>query len=152
MKRRWMWTILVIVYTGFIFSNSMTPADESSRQSGAVMNLLLQLLGSLGLEGGWVTEHLIRKTAHFVEYAVLGVLLWKCLETYEWRRQVSRMRLLCQGGLAVWIPLLDETIQLFIEGRSGQISDVWLDMAGVLAGSCFMWMMQRCLGRRGERG
>ena len=152
MKRRWMWTILIIVYTGFIFSNSMTPADESSRQSGAVMNLLLQLLGSLGLEGGWVTEHLIRKTAHVVEYAVLGVLLWKCLETYEWRRRASGMRFLCQGWLAVWIPLLDETIQLFIEGRSGQISDVWLDMAGVLAGSCFMWMMQQCLGRRGERG
>lgn len=26
--------------------------------------------------------------------------------------------------------------QLFTEGRSGQISDVWLDMSGVLFGTC----------------
>ena len=33
------------------------------------------------------------------------------------------------------VPFLDETIQLFTEGRSGQISDVWLDMAGALTGT-----------------
>ena len=33
------------------------------------------------------------------------------------------------------VSLLDETIQLFTEGRSGQISDVWLDMAGALTGT-----------------
>ena len=32
------------------------------------------------------------------------------------------------------VPFLDETIQLFTEGRSGQISDVWLDMAGIVTG------------------
>ena len=30
---------------------------------------------------------------------------------------------------------VDETLQLFTEGRSGQISDVWLDMAGAAAGT-----------------
>ena len=30
---------------------------------------------------------------------------------------------------------IDETIQLFVEGRSGQITDVWLDMAGIYMGS-----------------
>ena len=29
---------------------------------------------------------------------------------------------------------LDETLQLFAAGRSGQISDVWLDLAGFLTG------------------
>ena len=31
--------------------------------------------------------------------------------------------------------LCDETIQLFVPGRSGQITDVWLDTAGYLAGA-----------------
>ncbi len=30
--------------------------------------------------------------------------------------------------------LTDETIQLFSEGRSSQVTDVWLDSAGVLVG------------------
>lgn len=30
--------------------------------------------------------------------------------------------------------LTDETIQLFSQGRSSQVTDVWLDSAGVLAG------------------
>ena len=35
---------------------------------------------------------------------------------------------------AFCLPFIDETIQLFVEGRSGQISDVWLDMAGIYMG------------------
>ena len=36
------------------------------------------------------------------------------------------------GG--VLTALTDETIQLFSDGRSGQVTDVWLDSAGVLTG------------------
>lgn len=35
---------------------------------------------------------------------------------------------------AFCLPFIDETIQLFVEGRSGQITDVWLDMAGIYMG------------------
>jgi len=136
MKKRWIWTFLVIIYIAFIFSNSMTPADESSRQSGAVMAVVLRLVDVLGLEGSWVTEHLIRKAAHFAEYTLLGVLLWNCLGAYRWKNGAVTGKLLCQSWLGTMIPLMDETIQLFTEGRSGQISDVWLDMSGVLAGTC----------------
>ena len=36
------------------------------------------------------------------------------------------------GGLLT--ALTDETIQIFSPGRSSQVTDVWLDSAGVLAG------------------
>ena len=58
--------------------------------------------------------------------------------------RTGRMRAMAPCG-SVWleihriaifaVPFLDETIQLFTEGRSGQISDVWLDMAGALTGT-----------------
>lgn len=58
--------------------------------------------------------------------------------------RTGRMRAMAPCG-PVWlelhriaifaVPFLDETIQLFTEGRSGQISDVWLDMAGALTGT-----------------
>ena len=131
--KRWIWTLLVLLYVGFIFSNSMTPATESSRQSGAVLALVLDWLRAVGMDGAWVTEHLIRKTAHFVEYAFLGVLLWECLKAHRLER---RFGVILQAWLGTMIPLVDETIQLFTVGRSGQVSDVWLDMAGVAAGTC----------------
>ena len=63
------------------------------------------------------------------------LILWNCLRAY---RMENQRWLLWQLWLGTVIPLMDETIQLFTEGRSGQISDVWLDMSGVLAGGCVM--------------
>ena len=43
------------------------------------------------------------------------------------------------------IPFVDETIQLFVEGRSGQVSDVWLDLAGALCGLLGLCWFTDCL-------
>ncbi len=48
-KERWIWTIILILYVGFIFHNSLTPADESSRQSGGVLRMIL---GMVQWDGG----------------------------------------------------------------------------------------------------
>jgi len=137
-KQRWIWTLTVILYVGFIFHNSLTPADESSRQSGGVLQIILQFVEWLGMEGSWITEHLVRKTAHFAEYTLLGILLGTALRQYP---AGVAMRRILQCWVGNVIPLVDETLQLFTEGRSGQISDVWLDMAGVFAGFCLIGMM-----------
>lgn len=126
------WTIIVILYVGFIFHNSLTPAIESSKQSGATLSMSLTIFDALGISGEWLTEHIIRKMAHFGEYALLGVFLWKCLQSYEIPKKVW---LIVQLWLITMLPLIDETLQLFTEGRSGQISDVWLDIFGAVAGS-----------------
>lgn len=39
--------------------------------------------------------------------------------------------------------LCDETIQLFVPGRSGQIADVWLDTAGYLTGALLTLLIFR---------
>lgn len=142
-SRQWLWTLIVVFYAGFIFHNSMTPATESSRQSGAVLSMVLGMLNGMGLNGSWVTEHLIRKMAHFAEYFLLGVLLWNCLKSYN---LPGRFWTVLQLWLATVIPLADETIQLFTEGRSGQVDDVWLDISGVITGTLLtvgIWRMRR---------
>ena len=45
--------------------------------------------------------------------------------------------------LGLLTALCDETIQLFVEGRSGQISDVWLDAAGIATGALLIWIFRR---------
>lgn len=44
--------------------------------------------------------------------------------------------------------LCDETIQLFVPGRSGQITDVWLDTAGYLTGALLTLLLFRLCRKR----
>lgn len=148
-KKNWFWMAMTVLYVGVIFHNSMTPALESSRQSGRVLEIVLEATRRLGIEDGWITEHLIRKTAHYMEYCLLGVLLSITLRGWVFRTDLRRV---LQCWLGTIIPFVDETIQLFVEGRSGQISDVWLDMAGVWTGYAIVRMlMGRARTKTGKR-
>ena len=60
-----------------------------------------------------------------------GFLLMLCMRVYS-RHPLRHITVPMLGG--VLTALTDETIQLFSEGRSSQVTDVWLDSAGVLAG------------------
>lgn len=133
-----------MLYVGFIFHNSMTPADVSSAQSGFVLGVLLRMVQALGMDGIGITEHLVRKSAHFAEYTLLGLLLYQCLRSYDMTRVVRwQVHIL----LGFFIPFVDETIQLFTMGRSGQISDVWLDCGGTAFGTLIfailVWLKKR---------
>lgn len=132
MKKTHIWHIVLVCYVLFIYFNSMTPAVISSQESGFVLELVQGLLDSMGIGALWLTEHIIRKCAHFCEYTVLGILLTQSLNQLP---DSGKCRLLLQLLLSVLLPFVDETIQLFTPGRSGQISDVWLDMSGILFGT-----------------
>ena len=64
------WHVVILVYICFIYGNSLTPASISSQESGFLLEKVRGAMESLGWEHLWLTEHIIRKTAHFAEYAV----------------------------------------------------------------------------------
>ncbi len=99
---------------------------------------------SLGWEHLWLTEHIIRKTAHFAEYAVLGGLTARAYGSYGRHRICNRDALM----LIFMVPFVDETIQIFVAGRSGQISDVWLDMSGAAVGMAITAGVMCCLRKK----
>ena len=132
MKKRLIWTVAAVLYILFIYSNSLKTADLSSADSGHVLELFKNLFTSAGMENRWLTEHIIRKAGHFTEYTLLGMILYQCVKLYDFDME---KRLFIHGAAGFLIPFIDETIQLFVSGRSGQISDVWLDFSGVAAGT-----------------
>ncbi len=90
----------------------------------------------------WGQSCILRKCAHFGEYALLGVLTAAALRTgthFSWPAA------LLPGTFAA---LCDETIQLFVPGRSGQITDVWLDTAGYLTGALLTLLLFRLCRKR----
>ena len=117
----------------FIFSNSMAVAQVSSASSGRVLQLMQAALRRLDHPAlaQRLTQHVVRKMAHFCEYLLEGFLLMLCMRVYS-RHPLRHITVPMLGG--VLTALTDETIQLYSPGRSSQVTDVWLDSVGVLAG------------------
>lgn len=110
----------------FIFCRSLQPADVSTVESRWVLDLLQRLIPfELSL-------HAVRKLAHFTEFAVLGVMAGTL---FGGRCRHLWIGLLFAVMTGVVTALSDETIQLFVAGRSGQIPDVWIDVAGASTGA-----------------
>lgn len=142
-----LFTLALIGCIVFIFSNSMAVADASSNESGRVLALLQGILCRLGHPAlaNRLTMHIVRKMAHFCEYTLEGFLLMLCMRVYS-RHPLKHITVPMLGG--VLTALTDETIQLFSDGRSSQVTDVWLDSAGVLAGilaALVLLALCRCL-------
>ena len=138
------WHVVILVYICFIYGNSLTPATISSQESGFLLDKFRGAMISLGWEHLWLTEHIIRKTAHFAEYAVLGGLTARAYGLYGRHRICNRDALM----LIFMVPFVDETIQIFVAGRSGQISDVWLDMSGAAVGMAIAAGVMCCLRKK----
>ena len=130
---RVIFTFALIACIVFIFSNSMQIGDVSETASGRVLLLMKKVFTRLGMPGAanHLTDHIVRKLAHFCEYALEGFLLMLCMRVYT-RNYIWHISVPLLGG--VLTALADETIQIYSPGRSSQVTDVWLDSAGVLAG------------------
>lgn len=96
-----------------------------SRYVKDIINLLLHDAGSSTALSG---EGVLRKIAHAAEFAALGMELTLLI----FDKLKAKLSDLILSGLGA--ALIDETIQLFISGRSGQIKDVWIDFGGFIVG------------------
>lgn len=116
----------------FIWGNSLVPGTGSGSLSLAVVEALRGALHAAGLPNGWVTNLLVRKTAHFTEYAVLGVVVSSALLAGG---PLRGRRLLVAAAVLMLVPSIDETIQLFVPGRCGAVTDVMIDCCGGATGT-----------------
>ena len=121
-----------------IFLHSLQPASVSGQESGWVLSLLLHLLP-------WLTDHIVRKAAHFTEFAVLGVLSEPLGRGPGLTRRTAAWFSLSVCAAAA---LSDETIQLFVEGRAGSVPDVWLDIAGAAFGLLLAALFRAVMRRK----
>lgn len=116
----------------FIWGNSLLPGHISGAFSDWVRKILRQLLPFLfknasdSAGGG-----LLRKIAHFTEFAALGACfcwLYAMLMTKQCRQ------ILYAAASGVLAACVDETIQRFVPQRHGCLTDVGIDTAGVITG------------------
>ena len=141
--RLWISILLILGLLGFIWGNSLLPGEDSGELSGFVGQLLQKLLPFLDLESG-TGMHLLRKAAHFSEFAALGFSFAWFYGMLSKKRLWSLALPLVSGSTAAAI---DETIQLFSPDRGPSIKDVGIDTCGVITGILVLtllhWLLKR---------
>ena len=125
MTKRKVYGCLFVFTLAFIWGNSMLTRE----MSGAISQFVASVLGG---ESGTTEEghYLVRKLAHFTEYAALGVvshLLFDSLLQDKYKKYMTI------SLIGVAVPLIDETIQIFSQ-RGPALSDVWIDVSGYIVG------------------
>ena len=138
---RYFWLLLVVVLTAVIFVNSSLPATESGKLSGFVAQFVAQLSQLLDIELKGDVEHNIRKLAHSLEFACLGLLWCKTFASFRVSNRTSTGYILL---LCLLTAVTDEYIQLFSLGREGKVMDVLLDFSGAACAWLWYRIVQWC--------
>lgn len=117
---------LVVLNIVFIWGNSLLPGSVSGAVSGWLRDILAGIFpgGSGDPDSG---HGLLRKLAHFSEFACLGGLLTWLFAMLQKPRVLA---LLC-GFL---VASADETIQHFVPDRGPSFIDVLIDTSGTVLG------------------
>ncbi len=131
----------LLLWIAFIWGNSLMPGAASTSQSDRAASMLGPLFGLVGVSAFSTMTFVVRKSAHFLEYAVLAIL-----------GRATRRSWGGEGDVLPWalvflVPVLDECIQLFVPGRSGMLRDVLIDLAGMCFGLLATFLVGRIRSR-----
>lgn len=134
-----LWLGLIGFMSGDRFSDEQTASWLTHVPFLAAMGLPPTLIDSTNL--------ILRKSAHFVEYAVLSMLTYRALGATAAPRGRAT-RLAGALALALSVAVLDEVHQGTTQTRTGSPRDVLLDAVGAAAGALVGGLY---LYRRGAR-
>lgn len=143
-KRTLAWGVAFVLWIGFVWGHSLVQGPASSLESGRFVALLRPVFEAAGVLDADLMSFVVRKCAHFSEYAVLGVI-----GRGFFSRLCAEMALPAWAGAlcVALVPVADETIQLFVPGRAGSPRDVLIDLCGAATGALLSWAAVRVWGR-----
>lgn len=143
--------LLVIAVMVMIFCFSAQTGEESGEMSGRlttwVLNLVIPDFENLTPEKQEnilsTVGFVVRKLAHFSEYALLGFSLMLHITQVQ-KKITVRLPWLWAWGIGTLYAATDEFHQGFVAGRGPSVVDVTIDSAGVIAGLLLMiWILKK---------
>lgn len=128
----WVLVILTLAVTAFIFLQSADNGPASSEKSDIVVEVVEKVAEKMGAE---ITDRdsvvrAVRKTAHFLEFAVLGLAASATVAAFK---ASAAVRAVVPVIYCLAVASADEYLQTFSPGRAGLISDVFIDICGAYA-------------------
>ena len=129
-KIKVVWSILSVALMALIFFFSHQSAEVSSDTSGGFAQILAKVLGVF-FKGEvyetllWVAQWIVRKSAHLVLFALLGVFVYNSIDLPKGRKRFLIALIIC-----IIYAVSDEIHQYFIPGRACRMTDVMIDAVG----------------------
>lgn len=143
----------VVMWMTLIFSLSAQPANQSDALSGQTIRMVARLvipgfselpqIQQENIVSSW--QHTARKIAHGLAYFVLGSLCMAALLQHELE---MNQRALLALGISIAYAVSDEVHQVFVVGRSCQLSDVGIDTCGASIGILLVVIVHRFIRHR----
>jgi len=138
--RRWApvaaWLLVITTFSSGWFSGAQT--------GYFLLPILRWLFPSATYAQLLIAHHVVRKLAHFVEYLVLGVLLYRALDGTAFERRIALRAL----ALATLCAAADELHQAFVADRTAAVRDCLIDATGAAAGLALLAVRARLLMAR----
>lgn len=130
---------LLFLWLSFIFYMSNQTGTTSSKVSDGVFYFVCKILPILE-DGKEIGILLIRKSAHVLEYVILGILTFEIVSEYIKNiKKIAIVSLL----LCLLFASLDEFHQLFLVGRAGKITDILIDSIGYSISLFFLYLRKK---------
>ena len=111
------WMIVIFIMSSFA-------GDESSEQSNIIVDIIVSIFN---IENITLLSLIIRKLAHITEFLILGILFCNVMKQYN--------KNIYWGVLFSFLyAISDEIHQHFVPGRACQITDMLIDLFGIILG------------------
>lgn len=122
----------VIIWMLIIFIFSSQTGIESQNVSDKLINKTV-CINSCNFE---LISFLVRKSAHFILFFILGLLVLNCHEN-------KKINILYSLLICLIYAFSDEIHQMFISSRSGELRDVFIDFIGSLLGILLTYKIKK---------
>lgn len=138
---------LLVFQMLFIFTMSSFCHTSSDAQSNLFVDFIAQNFPHVrhGLENNLISLStlifLVRKTAHFTEYAILGSLFFLNLKSWQRPKSSTSMNILLSLIFSFLYACTDELHQIFVPGRSAQFRDILIDTLGASFGVLITYLI-----------
>ena len=123
-------TLLVMLCTAFIFSNSLKNIEESRADSDVIVEVVEEICDKIAPDNDLNFDYIVRKGAHLTEFFLLGALTTMHYIQVGKRRKCSVAFVFLY---VIAVAFTDEFIQRFT-GRGSSITDVVIDVCGAFIG------------------
>ncbi len=148
--------LTVVAWMAMIYSFSMQTGQQSGDLSGGVIRWIAGVFNpnfealspaeQSEIISAW--QFFVRKTAHFSEYAVLGVLTANAVRFFTAKAWLS---IVLPAVISAMYAVSDEIHQYFVPERACSIKDMALDTAGAVTGilvfKAFLWAVKKYKNR-----
>ncbi|MDO4564000.1 MAG: VanZ family protein [Clostridia bacterium] len=134
-------TILIVILAlltaltiAYIFSNSFADSEQSNEQSDSVVEIVRPIIDPDASLPDEELDVIVRKTAHIVEFAVLGVMTaLLCLSIFRFSWKDALKNICIPLFIILTVGVCDEYIQS-LNDRTSMVEDVLIDFGGGLIG------------------